>query len=187
MGQRLERGCSVCCLACTDKIALEMRGSIFPNHQKNRCTGIVKTPQNINTEKSMSVPPQHTPHFLNVSMVAELDLGTQATQTHLYFVQRHGKRTQEVGQALRSSATETYPEDSTTTPTTWRQFFSNSSRGCRNYYILAMLVTDRALTKLRAAPQGNGLEVWRQFGEEWEPRHSQRSCPTTSMHHWCTT
>eukprot|EP00971_Amphidinium_carterae_P291066 5779812-Amphidinium_carterae.1 len=42
------------------------------------------------------------------------------------------------------------------------------------YYILAMLVKDRALTKLRAAPEGNGLEVWRQFGEEWEPRHSQR-------------
>ena len=34
------------------------------------------------------------------------------------------------------------------------------------YYVLCLSVKDRALEKLRAAPVGNGLEVWRLFCEE---------------------
>jgi hypothetical protein len=42
------------------------------------------------------------------------------------------------------------------------------------YYVLCLSVKDRALEKLRAAPVGNGLEVWRLFCEEWEPRQRMR-------------
>ena len=38
------------------------------------------------------------------------------------------------------------------------------------YYILALMVKDRALVKLRTAPQGNGFECWRLFCAEWEPK-----------------
>ena len=42
------------------------------------------------------------------------------------------------------------------------------------YYVLALSCKDRALEKLRAAPIGNGLEIWRLFCDEWEPRQRMR-------------
>ena len=42
------------------------------------------------------------------------------------------------------------------------------------YYVLALSCKERALEKLRAAPIGNGLEIWRLFCEEWEPRQRMR-------------
>ena len=42
------------------------------------------------------------------------------------------------------------------------------------YYALALSCKERALEKLRAAPIGNGLEIWRLFCEEWEPRQRMR-------------
>ena len=38
------------------------------------------------------------------------------------------------------------------------------------YYILILLSTDKALTKMMVCPEGNGAEAWRQFLVEWEPR-----------------
>ena len=38
------------------------------------------------------------------------------------------------------------------------------------YYILVLRVTEKALNKLRTVEAGNGLEVWRVFQHEWEPR-----------------
>ena len=42
------------------------------------------------------------------------------------------------------------------------------------HYVLALSCKERALEKLRAAPIGNGLEIWRLFCEEWEPRQRMR-------------
>ena len=42
------------------------------------------------------------------------------------------------------------------------------------YYILVLMVKDRALVKLRTAPTGNGFECWRLFCAEWEPKQKGR-------------
>eukprot|EP00971_Amphidinium_carterae_P204805 4064705-Amphidinium_carterae.1 len=42
------------------------------------------------------------------------------------------------------------------------------------YLMLVLSTTNRALDKVRGAPSGNGLETWRLFHAEWEPRAAQR-------------
>ena len=65
--------------------------------------------------------------------------------------------------AAQSEQTQVFPKDDT-----------DISLSAQLYYVLCLSVKDRALEKLRAAPVANGLEVWRLFCEEWEPRQRMR-------------
>ena len=65
--------------------------------------------------------------------------------------------------AAQSEQTQVFPKDDT-----------DISLSAQLYYVLCLSVKDRALEKLRAAPVANGLEVWRLFCDEWEPRQRMR-------------
>jgi len=42
------------------------------------------------------------------------------------------------------------------------------------YFVLAMLVKDMAMKRVRSAPEGHGAEAWRLLCEEYEPRRPKR-------------
>ena len=65
--------------------------------------------------------------------------------------------------AAQSEQAQIFPKDDT-----------DISLSAQLYYVLCLSVKDRALEKLRAAPVANGLEVWRLFCDEWEPRQRMR-------------
>ena len=50
----------------------------------------------------------------------------------------------------------------------------NEALDSQLYYILALSCQGRALEKLRSCPESRGLEVWRAFHQEWEPRQRAR-------------
>ena len=42
------------------------------------------------------------------------------------------------------------------------------------YYMLALLTKNRALQKVQAAGEGQGLGAWRALQEQWEPKSRSR-------------